>query len=68
MGAATMDEGCEDGAVWINCLYGIIKCKIVVLCAELFIVVMVYGVLFLDWNTENSDTPENPPFHSVRML
>lgn len=28
-------------------------------------VVMIYGVLFLDWNTGNMGNPEHPPFQGV---
>lgn len=65
MGTTEVDEGCSDGTVWIYSLWVILRGHNEGLMLMVIAVVAVYGVLFLDWNSQGN--PENPPFQGVRF-
>lgn len=66
MGSTEVDEGCEAGTIGIYCLCVEILLELhLESCADYEdSVVAVYGVLFLDWQTQGN--PDNPPFQGVR--
>jgi hypothetical protein len=57
VGETSVDEGCEDCADWKY--YLCVLLKLIWGFADGNAVVLVYGVLFLDWNQENQ------PFQGV---
>ncbi len=63
VGTAEMDESCQDCADGIDSLCVVQIQELEPWADGIAIVVAVYGVLFLDWNSQGS--PDNQPFHGV---
>jgi hypothetical protein len=64
VGAAAVDQSCQAGTIRLNRLCVILRLSAGGISVDKYTVVSVYGVLFLDWNTQGN--PENPPFQGVR--